>query len=385
MVAFVLFFMGFVLRPTDAGLQVLAPPALAQASQTYHVAGFAYYGPQEIKEIQGRAVVRSGIELCEPDSSVHDMIVVVDGKEPCEGFSLRALYISYNKAGAQALVYVSSGPFIRTGAMAFHHETWQNCAHCSDSLVMVHVNRSVISALPGWSREQELVLRLRIPKDNEVASQFVSPLWLCCFNIGLPVFGLIASVEAGAEVIWRTKLILRGSNIRDDSRTRKHKTGLVICLLEAPTLAFIGIALAGGLYGPYNFLPVQVANMAFTLFQGTALFTTLLLGLDLHEEEKKFNDNDYQQQSIFFRYRWIVRISGIFLLTVDMMYVWFSLTSYYEYRQSSLGLKTFINAAISVATALAGIFFARKARALRAILRGYLSRISINKGPLLVK
>ena len=158
--------------------------------------------------------------------------------------------------------------------------------------------------LPTWADIQDFHVQLAPPSGrNPLVTMFRGTLWLAVFRITLPCVYFAVGVDAIAEVyrIWSLGRLLNSKVI------------ICVCSLEAFSMLMIGIALAGGLYGP-NDLPIYVLNISFTQFQGLGAFTSITLALQLREQIT-FNYL-YAQQDIFIAYRW--KLTWLFVLCVSM-------------------------------------------------------------------
>ena len=316
----------------STALEVTGPPALA-AGQVFESATFAYFGNQMGGLIEGPAVVVDDDSLCYPEE-VEGKIVVIGhwNKGACGPlkYGLGMLYDIMDKAGAVAVVYISQ-TFFPPGSMVYHYETLDRCHFCDRQAALLHVSLQALPDIETWRNEPALALRLApTTRTATFRAMFDGLAWTMCFRCLLPIMAFATALEAVSELA-RLHCCSSSKRIpRLDPESRQ--LAIVVCAIEALSMALVGLALALGLWGPYS-VPINVVNGCYSMLSGCGVFTTLVLGLNLREESLVFSIYAHKKRGIFEHYKLLLVATLLVTVVPDFIAVYLA-SKYYVNHQN---------------------------------------------------
>ena len=157
------------------------------------------------------------------------------------------------------------------------------------------------------------------PHNSEFETLFQSLAWTIVFRVLSPLAAFHTCIVAVYEVVrltqyfWVQRRLARASLPVESIRTAE----LLIVVIEAPIMFFIGTILVFGEYGP-NMLPYTVHRVGFFLFTGASVVTTLIVALLMREEARGVMG--LPRRHLFGHLRLTVTSITLFFLGCDCFY-----------------------------------------------------------------
>ena len=252
---------------------------------TVKTAPYIFYGPQGSNaKITAPARFMDGLALCHVDpETVRGKIVITSGiGADC---TWDEMYLHLDDAGAVGLVRHMFPK--TTGISCFRHRDWDMKPFLERQLMWVTVPEDEID-LDLWESAatagdgNDLVLELAGPHSVEYYDLFTGPAWTLCIRCLLPMFGVYTAWMAWCQAgLVQLKIEAQQPGPKRDIRG----VGVVVCLIEAPSIFLLSIAAAFGQWGP-TALPDIVHHVFYTFLLGTCLSSTILLVLVMREQRR---------------------------------------------------------------------------------------------------
>jgi len=299
---------------------------ISDVTKTFPSAVFTYFSNNQDKTLQNYPVVSiDGKQLCNvPRDLVEGKIVFAileqGGMMKCWPSEV-AKYCALNGAVA----FVSTLFYTPPGIVSDMHWTFNPK---DEGIGIPYVGVAAVDVgedvLEEWrsSKMVNMVASLGPPYDHEYSNLFKSPLWFAVFQICLPAFALLVSLESVVEIYRRIRMHSQNKLMQLEQRLPLDATTLpgaplLVCIVELICCTAIGAILALGEYGPI-YLPFSYHYFFTMQLTGSAFFTTLIAALLLHEK-KKFVLGVSANNDILSYYRTTILTSALFCFGPDFI------------------------------------------------------------------
>lgn len=237
--------------------------------------------------LNGTGVILSGTDACTPSRSmVENKIVIVADESRC---TLTEAYSQLADAGALAFVTVVPNTMIRQklGSMSYRFESWtfNSVSYASSAPILGEIDpfffdggtTHAVQTWDSWKaagKQGRLRVTVGPPFDTTFQSCYSGWLWIVMLRVTAPALAFFTA-GTGLAVLVDQQQRLNGI------WTTIH----VVCLMEGLSAAFIGIALALGLYGPMA-VPSYWLYPFLSLLGGVKATTQLLLVAFMREARR---------------------------------------------------------------------------------------------------
>ena len=262
--------------------------------KAYPSAVFRYFSDNEEKTLENYEVVSlEGKYLCSPTRDLVAGKIVLANLAvgavincwPVEAAKLCAMY------GAAAFVTISF--YSPPGLVSNIHWTFNPNA---ENIGIPYLGITAVDVgdveLELWrsTMMDGMVATLGPPYTRVYSDLFKSILWLIVFQIFIPAYAMLVSLESITEIRRRNRVHTQERYLQRDQQLPVDQTVLtsaptIICAVEALSCSTIGIVLVLGEFGPL-YLPYTYHYFFLLQLTGSSFFTTLVSALILHEKSK---------------------------------------------------------------------------------------------------
>jgi len=240
-----------------------------------------YFGRQTNEEvaINASVIFLNEVDICNPPQAlVQDKIVVSDMQlsRPLSPCRIGEVYRRLNKKGAHGLVLFNAHH--PAGFNSFYHDSWDVQKYKYDTMLCVEVSvyDATATAISRWSKTSMLGATASFsgPHHHEWANLFTSTLWLVPIRVFVPLCNAHAAM-VGLMVAWRNLHL-------------PHAYSAFFTIVASFGCIVLGISALTGTFGP-TMLPSQYHDSLFGGCIGLSVWTTLIMGLHMHEEDRNFD------------------------------------------------------------------------------------------------
>jgi len=300
--------------------------ATSDVVKLYHAAVFKHFSDNEEETLHNYPVVSiDSNQLCSPPRDLVDGKIVLAILE--QGAMMKCWPHEVAKACAMngAVAFVSTLFYSPPGLASNMHWTFNpNDEGIGIPYVGVAAVDFGTDVLDEWrsSKMVGMVASLGPPYYHEYSDLFDSPLWFFVFQIILPTFALLVSIESIVEIRRRVRTISHNKLMKLEQglpvgATTLAGAPLLVCVIESMRCPAIGVILVLGEYGPL-YLPYSYHYFFFMQLTGGAYFTTLVTALILLET-KKFVDGLSTTNDVLTYYRTTILVSMVMCFGPDFV------------------------------------------------------------------
>jgi len=262
--------------------------------KTYPSAVFTYFSNNEEKTLHDYPVVSiDGKQLCNPPRDLIDGKIVLAILD--QGAMMKCWPNEVAKSCAMngAVAIVSTLFHSPPGLVSNMHWTFNPT---DEGIGIPYVGVAAVDfgldVLDEWrnSTMVGMVASLGPPYSQEYNNLFDSPLWFVVFQIILPIFALLVTIESIVAIHRRVRIISQNKLMKFEQglpvdATTLESAPLLVCVIESMCCFAIGVILVLGEYGPI-YLPFSYHYFFAMQLTGSAFFTTLVTALIMHEKRK---------------------------------------------------------------------------------------------------